>query len=283
MTESFSADWLALREPADHAARSADLTVAVAAHLARRAGTRAVDLAAGTGSNVRYLLPRVVSVGHWTLVDHDAALLAQAWRQLSPLAHAAGRSFDVRSGDLVALDTLSLDGCGLVTAAALLDLVSDGWIRALASRCRAAQSAVLFALSYDGRIECEPAEPGDTLVRDLVNAHQRRDKGFGPALGPDASSVAEAAFVAEGYEVRRAKSDWQLGPSMRELQSQLVSGWAQAAREISPSDAPGIAVWSQARVGHIASGRSAMRVGHEDLAAWRDVGSHSADIPRSRA
>ena len=49
----FSAEWLALRESADHAARSPELTRTVIDFLPDRA--RILDLAAGTGSNRRYL------------------------------------------------------------------------------------------------------------------------------------------------------------------------------------------------------------------------------------
>ena len=266
--ESFSADWLALREPADHAARAAALTSALAERLVGRPGTRAVDLAAGTGSNVRYLMPRVPHIQHFTLVDHDPALLAQAWRLLMPVGHAAGRSFDVRHGDLTALDTVTFDDCALVTASALLDLVSEQWLRTLAQHCRAAGADVLFALTYDGRIACDPVDGDDERVRGLVNQHQRGDKGFGPALGPDATRVAEACFRAEGYVVDVAASDWVLSPEQHELQRELVAGWAGAARELAPSAAALIDGWRARRLSHIDAGRSHLRVGHCDLAAW---------------
>jgi hypothetical protein len=233
-----------------------------------RPGTRAVDLAAGTGSNVRYLMPRLSPIQHWTLVDHDPALLAQAGRLLLPVGQAAGRSFDVRPGDLAALDTVSFDDCALVTASALLDLVSEHWLRALAQRCHAAGSDVLFALTYDGRIACDPGDGDDERVRALVNQHQRGEKGFGPALGPDATRVAEACFRAEGFALQVAPSDWLLTPQERELQRALIAGWASAARELAPDDAAIIEAWRVRRVAHIDAGRSHLRVGHRDLAAW---------------
>lgn len=266
--EHFSADWLALREPADHAARAAGLTTAIAASRAERPATRALDLAAGTGSNVRYLLPRLPHIQHWTLTDHDPALLAQAWRLLTPVAQAAGRSFDVRRGDLTALDSLSLEGCALVTASALLDLVSEAWLRALARICREAGADVLFALTYDGRIACDPPDAGDQRVCALVNRHQRGEKGFGPALGPDAARVAEACFGEEGFRVRSASSDWVLDETANGLQRQLVEGWAGAALEMAPDEAVALAGWRERRLAHIAGGRSRLRVGHVDLAAW---------------
>jgi len=72
----------------------------------------------------------------------------------------------------------------LVTASALLDLVSEDWLAALAARCRESGAAILFALSYDGRIRCSPEEPNDATICALVNEHQRTDKGFGTRARP---------------------------------------------------------------------------------------------------
>ncbi len=265
--ESFSADWLALREPVDHASRAHALAARVAARLRARVDPQAMDLAAGSGSNVRYLLPRLPEVTHWTLVDHDPALLARAARLLTPVADAAGRAFDVRQGDLRDLATLPLDGCALVTASALLDLVSETWMRAFARRCREARVEVLCALSYDGRIVCEPPDGDDRLVRDLVNRHQQTDKGFGVALGPDAARVAADCFRDEGFEVQTAESDWVLNGSHAELQRQLIEGWAGAARAMSPPDAPAVDAWLARRLAHLTAGTSRVRVGHVDLVA----------------
>jgi SAM-dependent methyltransferase len=264
--ESFSADWLALREPADHAARTHALTADVAARLSRQARTRAIDLAGGTGSNIRYLLPRVPHITHWTLADYDPALLAVGARTLEPVARARGVTIETRRLDLADLDALPLDGCALVTASALLDLVSERWLRTFARRCRDARVQVLCALSYDGRIACEPRDPGDERIRALVNAHQRTDKGFGPALGPDAVGAAEDAFA--GWETQVSSSDWQLDAGTAELQRQLVAGWAGAARVMAPADVLVIDGWAARRLGQIEAGRSRIVVGHRDFAAF---------------
>src|SRR5512145_1693945 len=93
------------------------------------------------------------------------------------------------------LEALPLDGRDLVTAAALLDLVSASWLARLATRCAAVRADVLFALTYDGRIEWSPAIDGDARMCELVNLHQRTDKGFGPALGPAATTEAGRIFA----------------------------------------------------------------------------------------
>jgi hypothetical protein len=258
----FSPDWLALREPADHAARSADLTCAILDALPCDRPLRILDLAAGTGSNLRYLLdagsepppPR-----EFLLVDHDPLLLAR-------VPEMAG--VETRCMDLSMLDDGTIfEGRDLVTASALLDLVSEPWLRALADRCAGSGAAVLFALSYDGRIVCTPEDSDDGTVVMLVNQHQRTDKGFGPAVGPDAANVAARCFDDLGYLVQRAPSDWLLTPASGPLQRQLIDGWAQAAGEMAPQQMRAIDAWRERRLAHIAAGWSAITVGHQDIAA----------------
>jgi len=96
------------------------------------------------------------------------------------------------------------------TASALLDLVSERRLEALAHRCRAAAADVYFALTCDGRTTCSPADAEDSDALELFNRHQRRDKGFGAALGPSAPQRATEVFAALGYRVTTATSDWRI-------------------------------------------------------------------------
>lgn len=258
---SFTTDWLALREPADAAARAATLVGPFASGAG--AMRRVVDLGAGTGANLRYLAPRLGGAQDWLAVDSDPALLGAL------AAHAAPAGVRVRTLllDLAQeLETLPIAGHDLVTAAALLDLVSAAWLAGLAARCAAARTGVLFALTYDGRFEWSPAEIGDARIRALVNAHQRTDKGFGPALGPAAAVEAERIFAGLGYRMRSARSDWALGAESRGLQAALVDGWVSAAVEIAPREASALEDWRRRRHAHLAAGASRLRVGHVDLA-----------------
>ncbi len=265
----FSAEWLALREPADTAARSESLVrfVAGGAPGPERAALRALDLGGGTGANIRYLSAKLPSPQHWTLVDDDPALLARV--PASVTTHRADLRAVVNEGAL-------FDGCWLVTASALLDLVSDEWLATLVRRCRTAGAAVLFALSYDGRIVCSPEDDDDEEVRRLVNEHQKTDKGFGLALGPAAGARAAQLLTTAGYIVRQAQSDWTLLPSAAEMQRVLFDGWAAAASEMAPARKTAIENWRARRIGHIDIGRSRIVVGHTDLAGV--VSSHQSPV-----
>jgi len=263
----FTAEWLALREPADHRARSARLAREIARRLMDRPPLHVLDLGSGTGSNLRYLARRLPPVQHWRMVDRDRALLARVG---TPTMWAIVASVHLRPRDLADLQANAdlFKAVALVTASALLDLVSAEWIDALAQRCQSSRAASLFALTYDGRIACTPADGDDEMVRDLVNRHQRTDKGFGPALGPDAADAAQQAFASRGFAVERDRSDWTLGGGDSELQRQLIDGWAAAAVEMQPADAAAIEGWRRRRLEHVAAARSTLVVGHEDLAAW---------------
>ena len=287
MTDSL-AHWLQLREAADWAARSVDLTQAVAAALPVDGAVHVLDLGTGTGANVRYLIDHLPRRQRWLVVDRSPDLLALVTDRTTAWAAARGHHVNTHATGLgvrhelldCEIDTLQRDlhtlddtamflGRHLVTASALLDLVSEQWLQTLAARCLAVGAAALFSLTYNGQSSCSPVEPEDDLVRDLLNRHQKTDKGLGgPAAGPDAAACAERCFTAIGYAVRMEDTDWDLGPAQHEMQRDLVAGWSRAASALAPDWVPAIASWRARRMGHIDAGRSRIVVGHHDLAAW---------------
>lgn len=257
----FTADWLALRAPADAAARAAHLVPRHAEH----AELRIVDLGCGAGANLRHLAPRLGGRQTWICVDHDEALLDALSRESRALP---GASVTTVALDLARdLDALPLQGATLVTASALLDLVAAAWLERLAQRVHAAQADVLFALTYDGRIEWSPQDADDAAVRAHFNAHQRRDKGFGPALGPDAATAGPGIFRALGFRVVVAQSDWSLDAGAAPLQRALLDGFARAAIETAPQERARIEDWRARRVRQIDAARSRLVVGHVDFFA----------------
>lgn len=242
----FSADWLALREPADHAARDARLLRAAAQAVG--AGAVVVDLGCGTGSTRRAfgdLLPPTV----WRMVDADHDLLALA----------GGESHCL---DLNRIDDLPLDGAGLVTASALIDLVSAEWLDRLIARLVALQVPFYAALSYDGQMGWTPELAEDATVTAAFNRHQRGDKGFGPALGPLAAPYAADRLRAAGFAVEMAPSPWVLGPEQAALQAALLPGIAGAAAEVQAAQAD---LWCKARLAALPG--AICRIGHLDLLA----------------
>jgi SAM-dependent methyltransferase len=246
----FSADWLALREPADQAARDRSL----ARRACKAAGTEPVvlDLGCGTGATWRALSPLLPDGARWILVDTDPTLLAAA-------AAAAGDGVRAIETDLANLSALPLEDVTLVTASALLDLVPGTWVEELAQRLKVPFYA---ALSYSGVMRWAPADPRDDTITGFFNRHQRGDKGLGPALGPEAAEHAAKAFTAAGFATHLADSPWQLGPVMAPLQCELTDGIAAAAAE---AGAAGATAWGRDR--RELAPRSTCMIGHIDILA----------------
>jgi hypothetical protein len=260
----FSADWLTLREPFDMRARNASVLDAVAVSLATYPSARIVDLACGTGSTLRALSARLPLRQNWNLVDNDLGLLARATAtEHSNNVVVTGIPLDLNR-DLEA----ALDGpVDLVTTSALLDLVSEAWLERLAVEIAARKIPFYAALNFEGTIELVPRDPLDATIIAAVNAHQRTDKGFGPALGPAAADATIARFKSLGYSVKHGRSDWVIGPQDQEIQNEILAGWAHAAREIDALTLADTAAWLTRRRDFVTDGRSSLRVGHVDVFA----------------
>ncbi|NIK46334.1 class I SAM-dependent methyltransferase [Variibacter gotjawalensis] len=253
-----------MREPYDLRARNADVLSAVAKQFDALPSLRITDLACGTGSTARAVGPRFKQPQMWKLVDNDLSLLARAG------VDAAGpnRKIITQPVDLAFDVEAALDGpIDLVTTSALLDLVSEEWLERLATELAARRLPFYAALSYDGRVEISPSDPLDRPVVDAVNLHQKSDKGFGPALGPNAATAAVRQFENVGYEVVSGPADWVFETFDTAIQKATLAGWAVAATEIDSSLRLKTSAWLERRDERIEAAESRIVVGHIDFFA----------------
>jgi hypothetical protein len=260
----FSAHWLTLREPYDRAARNPIVLDALLKAFRGQCSISVVDLACGTGATLRAIGGRLPPRQNWRLVDNDLGLLAEA----AKLGRAPDVAVAARTVDLARDLELALDGpVDLITASALLDLVSIEWLDRLVVEAAARRLPVYAALTYDGRISLEPDSTNNSEIVAAFNRHQRGEKGFGPALGPDAAVRVAERFTQVGYAVTQGRSDWILGPGDQVIQNDLIVGFAQAARELHAMPDEQIDAWVAGRRALIASRGSHARIGHLDVFA----------------
>lgn len=273
----FSSHWLALREPIDHASRSMAVRNAMIAELRRRHGRtlsklRVVDMGCGSGSNLRAIAPLLGREQSWRLLDYDPALLEAARHAISEwsdtIVSDTSEVLTVRKGtceihvefvqaDLNRdfsewLDTSKID---LLTASALLDLVSEQWIEKF---CGVLSCPLYAVLTYDGRMQWTPAHPLDSAITQAFNSHQLTDKGFGPAAGWKAVDLLEPLVIKRGGTVVKGDSTWHLSAKEASLHHQLLQGVAVAVGETGLLKAPDINDWlgsrlsvSNGAIGHI--------------------------------
>ena len=275
----FAGDWLALRAAADSRARHPRLTRAAAAWLKHRceAPHPILDLGAGSGNNLRHLAPRLPGPQRWTLWDQDPDLLAAALADASPHdAHGGNVMRQVRTADLADLSAADLAGTQLVTASALLDLVSARWLSQLVDACAHEGTALLLTLSVDGSRGFLDAkgrrqdDAEDAWATTLFHAHQRRNKGLGAALGPEAPSCLVRRLQARGYRVHQRPSPWCLPAGSEEARTlgvATLAGWRDALLAQAPGERARIIAWHGSRSEALREGHLGLWVGHRDVFA----------------
>jgi hypothetical protein len=265
-TVRVSPDWLVLREPADAAARSAEL----AERLGRRvsaAGRLVIhDLGGGSGAMGRWLAPRLPGRQHWVVHDRDAELLDLA------LADPPGRAADgaavtveATQSDITALAQRDLAGASAIAASALLDMLSADELAGMLGTCTAIGCPILLALTVVGRVALTPADPPDAHVAAAFNAHQRRPTTTCRRLGPDAVAAAVEELRGTAAEVLVRPSPWRLDAAHDDLIAEWFDGWLAAACEQDPALAGDAAAYRERRMAQAAAGALAVTVDHADL------------------
>jgi hypothetical protein len=261
-----SPGWLALREPADAEARAGDLAEALERALPA-GGTRVIhDLGCGSGAMGRWLAPLLTGPQHWFLHDRDADLLALAAADLpGPAADGALVTVEAKRTDIARMQAGDLAGAALVTASALLDMLTADELDRLAGLCAGAGCPTLLTLSVIGSVEITPSDPLDRRVATSFDAHQRRTTERGRLLGPDAVDFATRAFRRLGAEVLVRPSPWRLGPAHSALAAEWFTGWVGAACEQEVELAGQCEPYARRRLEQASAGELAVTVGHADL------------------
>jgi hypothetical protein len=249
-----SPEWLLLREPADAAARSAELAERLGRHLATAGRLVIHDLGGGSGAMGRWLAPRLPGPQHWVVHDRDGDLLELA--VADPPVHV---TVEGRRSDITRLTRGELAGASLVTASALLDLLTADALARMLVAC--AGCPMLLALTVVGRVVLTPEEPLDAPMGAAFNAHQRR----GRLLGPDAVPAAVDELRGTGAEILVRPSPWRLDAARADLAAEWFGGWVAAACEEEPALAAEAGAYRERRLAQAAAGELAVTVDHADL------------------
>jgi hypothetical protein len=260
-----SPEWLDLRESADAAARSQELVAHVRARLP--AGRLVIhDLGSGSGAMGRWLAPLLPGPQQWVLHDRDPDLQRLAAADPPGLAaDGSAVTVETRLSDVTRLGRDELADATLVTASALLDLLTGEELVGLMHACAGAGCPVLLTLSVTGRVQLVPADPLDSRVADSFNAHQRRETRRGCLLGPDAVEAAAGVFRRLGAEVIVGPSPWRLGVADTRLAVAWLAGWLGAACEHEPALAANADRYRRRRLREAEAGCLVVTVGHADL------------------
>jgi hypothetical protein len=258
--------WLALREPADAAARARDLVDELAQHLPA-SGHRVIhDLGCGTGAMGRWLAPLLPGRQHWVLHDRDRDLLEVADSDLpNPAADGALVTVETKQSDIIRLGPGDLADATFITASALLDMLTADELAGLAGVCLETGRPTLLTLSVSGHVELTPGDALDRRVTAAFNAHQRRTTARGSLLGPDAPAAAIDEFGRHGAGILVRSSPWRLGASHADLVTEWLAGWISAACEQVPELVAETDPYTRRRTAEARAGQLAVTVDHADM------------------
>jgi SAM-dependent methyltransferase len=269
MAATVSPQWLSLREPADAASRATDLIETLLPIMDGAKPIVVHDLGCGTGSMARWLAPRLPGPQLWVMYDQDPLLLRHAVSALPPRARdGAPIAVQARQRDVTNLENDELVGASLITASALLDVLTADELERIVDTCIRARCATLFTLSVVGRVELAPADPLDIEIGAAFNAHQCRVTPRGRLLGPVASRMAAALFEHFGADVAVRPSVWRLDSAETPLLLEWFAGWVGAACEQRPELIEAVEGYVERRMADAAAGRLSVEVRHEDVLAW---------------
>ncbi|MBW8171557.1 hypothetical protein K0651_00640 [Ornithinimicrobium sp. Arc0846-15] len=258
-----AADWLALRRLLDDQARGS--TVAALGQLIAQRGpiNSVIDVGAGTGANTAWLTQHIKAMGEtprWILLDHDPHLLNNI--DLPPSV-----PFTTVVGDIADVATVAAASSApcLVSASALLDVLTFEAIDSLVGAiCKHANAAIL-ALSVTGRLSLSPPHPFDEHLVQAFNNHQSR----GTLSGPAGIEAAATAFAKCQWQVLRVPTPWTLDANSTAMTRRWLQDRVAAASELLP-DSPELGAWATAREAQLNAGELRVIVEHEDLLAWPD-------------
>jgi hypothetical protein len=244
-------EWLALREPADAAARSGELAERLVRILPP--GRLVIhDLGGGSGAMGRWLAPRLLRPQHWVVHDRDTDLL-----ELAVADAPAWVTVEAKDSDITRLTPGDLAGASLIVASALLDILTADELTAMVAACPGCP--MLLALTVVGRVELAPADPLDARFAVAFNAHQRRSGLLGPG------AVAAAVDALPGTQCMVRPSPWRLDAAHTDLTAEWFGGWVAAACEQEPALAAEAGAYRERRLAQAAAGELAVTVDHADL------------------
>jgi hypothetical protein len=263
-----SSEWLALREPVDADARSRDLALSAAAML--QEGPLVIhDLGSGTGSMMRWIAPLLPGPQTWVLHDWNAHLMERAVDGICPQDREnAEVSVRLQTGNLAELRPADLAGASLVTASALLDVLTSREIHAIVNACVGAGAPSLLALSVTGDVRFSPRDEIDAAFKHAFNAHQLRETGSRQQLGRHGAPITRGLFAQAGWHVRQRTTEWRLDRLLPRLLTAWFDGWVDAAVEQDPGLRIEASRYRQRRMSQIERGELTAHVQHVDLLAW---------------
>ena len=261
---SFSSNWLQIREPFDHKARSKKLVQTLLNHINIHSPT-ILDIATGLGSGPRFINQLTNKTIFWKLLDYDKMLLNKI--KYNPNKYGFSNNIDLLHQDVHDFSKLPTK-VDAVTTQALLDLTSNSWLHQFSDWLAMHRLPFLAALSVNGVIKPSIEDSLDQKIFTAFKYHQTWDRGFGPSVGINATKLIKSLLKKKGFKIKTTTSNWIINQNNHIMMNEMLYGIASAAIE-SIVDIGGheheVKEWLIKRLKQV--GSLELIIGHTDLLA----------------
>ena len=268
-------------EAIDRRFRNGDVSDALTGWFSGRSALRVLDLACGTGANMRALAPILPPDQDWIMLTGSEAEEEQVRDLLFRWAPAAeeiagglkierqGLRIAVRfeRHDVAASGTMpDCEAAGLVVLDQNALRLTTSTFAAIANACARMGAVVHARCLYDGRIKLQPHHPADAQMTAALHRRLMEQTPLGAASGPLAASQLAERLELAGYSVIEGPGNAVLkaaGPQGTDgaLMRAILSQMAEAQRAVARGHDKMIDTWA-------ARPRTVMEISKTDLVAF---------------
>ena len=225
MDNKFSKSWINMRIEYDNDSRSNILNKYLKNNK-YMPDIELIDMCCGSGNFLIWSIKNKLFFKKYTLVDNDVNLLKSV---KSNLRKNIPKEFKIKSNtnnlDLILRKDkytssnvlIKKNDCDkfnyktkifhIISYSAALDLMSKSSIKEAIKRVNNL-NAIYFSLCFNGIVKWTPANTFDKYILSFFNKHQRRDKGFGAALGLQSIDFVNRYSIKQGMKVNTKNSPW---------------------------------------------------------------------------
>ena len=204
----FNNNWLIQREKIDSLSRSKIAISKINNFIKNKDKISIIDLGCGTGSNYRYLSPKIKKKQSWDMLDISLKSINYFKEDISKSKKVDNVKF-IKTNVIKNIKKIDFNNYDIVTGSAFLDIMPNSWFRDFYN-LNINSKIIYFSINYDGFFKFFPKHKDDGLVLKLFNSDQKSDKGIGlKAVGPNCSKIINSMFT-KTHKTFILKSDWKV-------------------------------------------------------------------------
>ena len=258
----FENSWLLSREKIDSISRNKKAIEKINKYTSISKNLNIIDLGCGTGSNFRYLNPKIVKKQSWKMVDISHLSLSYLKKNIKhsqKIQNITYKKIDI----IKQIEKIDFKNFDIVTGSALLDIMPKEWFINFLNINKSTK-IIYFTINYDGNFKFYPKHKDDDNIVRLFNQDQMSDKGIGKkAVGPKCTQIIDQLFQRT-HKTYVFNSNWVVEKN-KNMQKMFIS----FCEDIISKNKKNYEDWLNYRKEKIKSNKSILKLQNKDFLALK--------------